>query len=269
MRNVTYCRDIADIHEALIALGEEGRRRIHAAEKLGDDADPSSVGPRLVILLEEINATMKQLTRYWDSIKEKGEPKVSPAIDALAEILFMGRAVRLNVLLVAQSATARALGGPEMRENLATRILARYTQNAWRMLVPEVHPAPKSTRHIGRAQVVLGGVAHGTQVMFMTDGEARAWAMAGPTPKSLLDAAPASPARPKMPEHAEHVAPAPLPSRRSEPAPAPLISPADQTPHTLSAAAPSAPAPAPAPVSAPAAAAATPAAIRGSLRRPR
>lgn len=203
--NVTYCRDIADIHEALIALGEEGRRRIHAAEKLGDDADASTVGPRLVILLEEINATMKQLTRYWDSIKEKGDPKVSPAVDALAEILFMGRAVRLNVLLVAQSATARALGGPEMRENFATRILARYTQNAWRMLVPEVHPAPKSTRHIGRAQVVLGGVAHGTQVMFMTDGEARAWAMSGPSPKSLLDSTPAPPVRPQMPEHAEHL----------------------------------------------------------------
>ncbi|MFK0296344.1 pRL2-11 [Streptomyces sp. NPDC090442] len=177
--NVNYCRDIADIHDALIALGAEGRRRIHAAEQLGDDADSSAVGPRVVILLEEINATMKQLTKYWERTREKDEPKSSPAVDALAEILFMGRAVRMHVLLVAQSATARALGGPEMRENFATRILARYTQNAWRMLVPEVHPAPKSTRHIGRAQVVLGGVAHETQVCFMTDAEARAWAMAG------------------------------------------------------------------------------------------
>ncbi|MFI0742468.1 pRL2-11 [Streptomyces sp. NPDC021100] len=179
VKNVTYCRDIEDIHEALIYLGAEGRRRIHAAEKLGDDADSSGVGPRLVILLEEINATMKQLTRYWEQVKEKGDPKISPAVDALAEILFMGRAVRLHVLLVAQSATARALGGPEMRENFATRILARYTQNAWKMLVPEVQPAPKSTRHVGRAQVVLGGVAHETQVLFMTDAEARAWALAG------------------------------------------------------------------------------------------
>ncbi|MFJ8676794.1 pRL2-11 [Streptomyces sp. NPDC093589] len=181
VKNVEYCRDIADIHDALIRLGAEGQRRIHAAEQLGDDSDPSEVGPRLVILLEEINATMKQLTRYWERIKEKGDPKVSPAVDALAEILFMGRAVRMHVLLVAQSATARALGGPEMRENFATRILARYTQNAWRMLVPEVQPAPKSTRHIGRAQVVLGGQSHETQVMFMSDGEARSWAMSGPS----------------------------------------------------------------------------------------
>ncbi|WP_245607662.1 pRL2-11 [Streptomyces prunicolor] len=182
VKNVEYCRDISDIHDALVRLGAEGQRRIHVAEHLGDDADPSEIGPRMVILLEEINATMKQLTRYWEKIKEKGDPKISPAVDALAEILFMGRAVRLHVLLVAQSATARALGGPEMRENFATRILARYTQNAWKMLVPEVQPAPKSTRHIGRAQVVLGGMAHETQVLFMTDAEARAWAMAGSAP---------------------------------------------------------------------------------------
>ncbi|MBC9729305.1 helicase HerA domain-containing protein [Streptomyces sp. TRM68367] len=179
---MTYCRDIADIHDALLALGQEGRRRIRLAEALGDDVlaeEPEKVGPRLVILLEEVNATMKQLARYWDRIRESGDPKTSPAIDALAEILFMGRQVRLHVLLVAQSATARALGGPEMREQFATRILSRYTLNAWRMLVPEVHPAPKPTRHTGRVQVVMGGVAHETQVLYLTDAEARAWAMSG------------------------------------------------------------------------------------------
>ncbi|MEV1040464.1 pRL2-11 [Streptomyces sp. NPDC050204] len=203
--NVNYCRDISDIHDALISLGAEGQRRIHAAEKLGEDADPASVGPRIVILLEEINATMKQLTRYWEKIKEKGDPKISPAVDALAEILFMGRAVRMHVLLVAQSATARALGGPEMRENFATRILARYTQNAWRMLVPEVQPAPKSTRHIGRAQVVLGGSAHETQVMFMSDREARDWAMAGAkSPAGAQENTPASQA-PSLPDEPVHL----------------------------------------------------------------
>ncbi|MER8091135.1 hypothetical protein ACFVZR_33805 [Streptomyces sp. NPDC058316] len=56
----------------------------------------------------------------------------------------MGRQVRLHVLLVAQSTTARAIGGPEMRENSSTRILVRYTLNAWRMLVPACHPGPRS-----------------------------------------------------------------------------------------------------------------------------
>ncbi|MFQ6147448.1 hypothetical protein ACLMNJ_30975 [Streptomyces seoulensis] len=35
---VTYCRDIADIHDQLIALGMEGRRRTRVADDLGIDA---------------------------------------------------------------------------------------------------------------------------------------------------------------------------------------------------------------------------------------
>ncbi|MFF8717359.1 pRL2-11 [Streptomyces sp. NPDC015184] len=185
---VTYCRDIADIHDQLIALGLEGRHRTRVADELGIDADPKAIGPRLLILLEEVNATMKQLTRYWEKTRESGDPKVSPAIDALNEILYMGRQLRMHVLLVAQSATARALGGPETREQFSTRILARYSLNAWRMLAPEIHPAPKPTKHPGRAQVVSGGTARETQVL-----EARQWATTdkkptadGPSPVQLL-----------------------------------------------------------------------------------
>ncbi|MFG3072153.1 helicase HerA domain-containing protein [[Kitasatospora] papulosa] len=183
--NVAYCRDIGDIHDALVYLGTEGHRRNIVVDDWEGEGD-APVGPRMAIILEEANATVSKLKRYWAaSRKAKGDefgpadPKESPAIDALREILFMGRAVRMHVFLVAQSATAAALGGPEVRECFATRILARYTRNAWNMLVPEVQPVPRSTRHIGRAQVVLGGVAHETQVVFYSDSEARGWATAG------------------------------------------------------------------------------------------
>lgn len=182
---VTYCKDIGEIHDALVAVGQMGHRRNLAVDEWTGEDEPD-VGPRLGILLEEANATITKLKRYWTSIRktradEEGpaDPKESPAIDALRETLFMGRAVKMHVLMVAQSATAAALGGPEVRECFATRILARYTINAWKMLVPEVSPIPRSTRHIGRAQVVLGGVAAETQVLFMTDTEAAEWAMSG------------------------------------------------------------------------------------------
>ncbi|MEV6332859.1 DUF87 domain-containing protein [Streptomyces sp. NPDC051909] len=219
---VTYCRDIADIHDALLHLGHEGQRRIRLAEELGDDvlaSEPEKVGPRIVILLEEINATMKQLARYWEKIRETGDPKTSPAVDALAEILFMGRQVRLHVLLVAQSATARALGGPEMRENFSTRILVRYTLNAWRMLVPEVHPAPKPTRHPGRVQVVLGGIARETQVLNLSEAEARAWAIAGAHATNMTAAATTVLSKPPAVEPQPNPAPTPPPTP-SQPVPA-------------------------------------------------
>jgi hypothetical protein len=107
---------VGPLHDALhqprgMAEQTDPRRR-RVADELGIDADPKAIGPRLLILLEEINATMKQLARYWEKTRESGDPKVSPAIDALNEILYMGRQLRMQVLLVAQSATARALGGP-------------------------------------------------------------------------------------------------------------------------------------------------------------
>ncbi|MFG2569227.1 pRL2-11 [Streptomyces sp. NPDC048567] len=179
---VTYCRDIGEIHDALVHLAQEGRRRLTLAEDLADDVlekEPWRVGPRIVILLEEVNATMAQLKRYWAKIRESGDSKTSPAIDALAEVLFMGRQVRLHVLLVAQSATAQAVGGPAMRENFSTRILVRYTLNAWRMLVPEVSPIPMASEHPGRVQVVTRGRAQETQVLNLSNAEAREWAMSG------------------------------------------------------------------------------------------
>ncbi|WP_103509013.1 pRL2-11 [Streptomyces sp. SM13] len=203
---VTYCADIADIHDQLIALGIEGRRRTRVADDLGIGADPKDIGPRLLILLEEVNATMKQLARYWEKTRESGDPKVSPAVDALNEILYVGRQLRMHVLLVAQSATARALGGPEVREQFFTRILARYSVNAWRMLAPEIHPAPKSTKHAGRAQVVTGGSATETQVLFFTEAEAHEWASTGKT----TTAEPQHPGLPEQPGPPLLHKPAPL-----------------------------------------------------------
>nr|WP_173309157.1 pRL2-11 [Streptomyces sp. 44414] len=155
LSGVAYHREIEDIHDALVALGEEGERRNRIVDAWEGDEGEAPVGPRMAILLEEANATIGKLKRYWASVRKTkadddgpADPKESPAIDALGEILFMGRAVKMHVLMVAQSATANALGGPEMRENFATRILARYTRNAWNMLVPGgPSPRPSRPRH--------------------------------------------------------------------------------------------------------------------------
>lgn len=173
---VTYHRTPAEIHDAIIELAKEGERRYDIIDDEGEDAD---VGIRIFLLLEEINATISKLQKYWDTLREPGDPKRSPAVDAIGDLLFMGRQCKIHVVCVAQSATARALGGPEMRECFATRILARYSLNAWKMLVPEVWPAPKASRHAGRVQVVLAGETTETQVIFMTEQEARALALEG------------------------------------------------------------------------------------------
>lgn len=175
--NVTYCRSIEEIHDALIWAAEEGERRNLLVDEQGEDATAEL--PRIVIIAEEMNATITRLQRYWDTIREKGDRKTSPAVEALGEVLFMGRAVKENVIAVAQMMTARTLGGPEARENFAVRILARYTRNAWNMLVPEIQPMPRSSRHAGRVQVCIAGQATETQVLFPSEAEAREWGQGG------------------------------------------------------------------------------------------
>jgi len=177
---VTYCRTPERMHEGLMRLDDLAKERNGQAWDKPDDWDP---GPRVLVIAEELNATIGQLADYWSDIREKGEPKTSPAIKALKNLLFMGRSAKINVLAIAQMLTARAIGGPEARENFGIRCLARYTANAWKMLVPEAAYRVAS-RVLGRWQVVVAGVATETQVCYLTPAQARKLARAGHVTKT-------------------------------------------------------------------------------------
>ncbi|MFJ2884299.1 pRL2-11 [Streptomyces sp. NPDC087272] len=182
--NVLYVRSVQDAHEVLVGLAEEGNRRMEISEenvyRQMRDEEPIPMGPRILLIVEEANTMRKRLSKWWAKNKpEDDKSKESPAVEGLGEVLFMGRSQRMHAFMIGQSLTAQTVGGPEMREAFTARILARYTQNAWRMLVPEVSPIPKASRHSGRVQVVLAGQAHETQVLFMSDAEARDWATSG------------------------------------------------------------------------------------------
>lgn len=172
LAGVHYARTVEEIHDAIIAVYQEGMQRYDVIEAAEAD-DYVYEGPRLILLMEEMNATISKLNTYWAKIREPKEPRLSPAIEAFNDILFMGRQAKIHVIAVGQLMTAKALGGPEARECFSTRVLARYSVNAWKMLVPEVWPAPKKTRHPGRVQVVIAGEAFETQVIFATEKDAK------------------------------------------------------------------------------------------------
>lgn len=167
---VDYCTQPNQMHNALLSLAAMADRRNTQAFREADDWNP---GPRYLVICEELNATIGQLANFWAGVREKSDPKKSPAIAALADLLFMGRSAKVNVLAIAQMLTARAIGGPEARENFGIRCLARYTANAWKMLVPEA-AMPRASRTLGRWQVVIGGVATEVQVAYLTGAQARA-----------------------------------------------------------------------------------------------
>lgn len=91
---------------------------------------------------------------------------MSPALTALANLANMGREMRVHILLAGQSVTAKATGGAEGRESFGGRALARATSNQWRMLAPQIRPAPVKRNEPGRWHLVVGDILREYQAPF-------------------------------------------------------------------------------------------------------
>jgi len=169
---VTYRADLADIHDALVGLRSELQRRIDHVDQHGDTDDL----PRLTVVFERADHTLRQLARYWDTVRQEDDPKTSPAVDALHELLFAGREIRIHVLFDGYP-TARSLGQGG-HEQFHTMVLGRVSTSTYNRLAPQIGTAPKSSTHPGRFHVVQGLTAHQTQVLLLTEAEAAAWVAA-------------------------------------------------------------------------------------------
>jgi hypothetical protein len=178
--NVAIARRPHEIHAALMWLGREVERRNEVA-LAGADLDGNVhavVGPRLIVVGEELNATVAKLRTYWRQIRENSDPVRSPALDALDSASFMGRQVLTNIVYIGQRLSVKASGGDgDARENIGVLAFGRYSASNWKMLAGD-HPMPPKSLAPGRIQVVTDRVRE-TQGAFMSAGEARALATAG------------------------------------------------------------------------------------------
>ena len=177
--NVAYARTTADLHNAAVWLGVELQRRTEVADRyvnakgdiLGD------VGPTLWIIAEELNLAVPRLKQYWASIRDKEDPKRSPALDGLAAVSFAGRAVRMHLIVIGQMLTAASLGGGDVRENIGVRMMARYTANSWKMQTDLPMPPPSDVP--GRVQIIASGTVREAQVPLMDFEQCRELAVSG------------------------------------------------------------------------------------------
>lgn len=184
---VVYLSSIPDIHNGLILLAWEALRRGQLVLQHDDDNSEPDVGPRILVVVEEVNATFRKLGRYWTQIRPQNAPKESPAVEAYEDVVFTGRHVKQNMLIVGQSGTTRHMGGPEIRENLqGGLILAGWSHNSWRMLVGPDIRVPKPSLKPGLVQFVRNRVPRETQVLFFSDpkygnkdSELCRWALSG------------------------------------------------------------------------------------------
>ena len=177
--NVAYARTTEALHNAMVWLGVELQRRTEVADRhvnargdiLGD------VGPTLWIIAEELNLATPRLKQYWASIRDKEDPKRSPALDGLAALSFAGRAVRMHLIVIGQMLTAATLGGGDVRENIGVRMLARYTANSWKMQTDLPMPPPSDVP--GRVQIIASGTVREAQVPLMDMEQCRELAVSG------------------------------------------------------------------------------------------
>lgn len=179
LAGVRYAREIGEIHDTALWLGEEMMRRKRAWRDITLDDMENGRAPRfkrLVIVCEEWSSTTDELRDYWTDIRASSDPRRSPAIKAMSQVLNMGRALRMNVLMVAQRAEANAVGTGAMREQFPCKILIdRFSPQTWNILASDCGPPRPGTSHAGRAQVCLGSVATEVQLMFITERQAQNW----------------------------------------------------------------------------------------------
>ena len=185
MPNVSYAGTTEQIHLTLLWLaGEAAERKKRGLEYIRMDGTMAGdVGPVIFVVAEELNATIIQLKAYWKSIDGTGE---SPAVEALREMLFTGRQLKIHFLLIAQKLTVAALGGKDSaaRENCAGIVMGgSASAPSWKMLAEDVErPAKQSVR--GRHFVVDHGNVTLCQVAYLNPAgqagpEARQLALAG------------------------------------------------------------------------------------------
>jgi hypothetical protein len=160
---VLYASESEELHEALVWLDAELLRRARFVSKGGN---PGALVP-IVAVLEEMNGASNRLRAYWREIKATGDPMMSPALTALGNLSSMGRELRMHILMAGQSLTGKATAGAENRENFGARFLARATANQWKMLAPQIKPAPVKRQRAGRWHLVVGDRLAEFQAPFM------------------------------------------------------------------------------------------------------
>lgn len=180
--NVAYLSSPAELHAGMVWLGAELQRRTQVARRAvtASGSLRGDVGPRLIVVAEELNMASAMLRQYWADVREKDDPKRSPAFTGFGAVSFAGRALKMHLFLIAQMATAEVTGSRDssVKSNVGVWAMARYGAPGWRTAVGDV-PMPPSPDHPGRIQLAVARGVHEVQVPLLDTELARELALSG------------------------------------------------------------------------------------------
>jgi len=183
---VEFYTDTESVHEALISLEEERTRRSKVAHQAKRFKRPMPHFQRTLVVMEELNTGTPWLVNHWKRLRKlikeaEGEeqPLTSPAVSSIAGLVNAGRAQRMNCAAVAQRFDAKVIGGGDVRSSFMIRALARFGEDARRMLIPTVDPKPRSSNHPGRMVLAAESTSKVVQAALLTPEETQEWALGG------------------------------------------------------------------------------------------
>lgn len=157
---VHYADTTELIGSALVNLGRELHRR-NQVVKSGE----GEVGPRIVVIFEETNATLSQLK----VLDRRNVPGGYGALDAFSDVMFMGRSVRMHVVAFAQLASYRSGLTADLLENFGTKVLIGPSPQAWRWLASDCGAFRTPASVVGRGVVCRGGKACEVQLVHLPE----------------------------------------------------------------------------------------------------
>lgn len=170
-----YCTEPAMLHDTIIWLDEELRRRGRASQTSEGEF------PRIVVLLEERNSMQTLLREHWYSVRPTGAPMRSPALSALDRLASQGRSLGINVVLAAQETAQVHIGSRSSYGAFA--VAGRMPQNAWRMILGAGGKKPPISARPGRFGYIVAGEATVFQAAYpdlkQHGGRLTEWALGG------------------------------------------------------------------------------------------
>jgi hypothetical protein len=162
------------INTVLCLLEQELEWRIAARE-----ADRRMQFRRLDIVIEEGNSFPGRMEGWWKKSGGRGDV---PGLLARDQVIYMGREYGMHVHYAAQQADATVFAkeqGSSQRVNFGLRMLAGYEKTTWGMLAYG-HPwQPEPDGPVGIWTSVTTRGVDVVRVPWMTDEEARRWALRG------------------------------------------------------------------------------------------
>jgi hypothetical protein len=162
---VDYAVEIHQIANVLVSVAAEVRRRMRVIDDFAGPVSEAPVGPRIVIIAEELNSMMEELKEFDKTLPRRGVYRPS---QAFGDILNLGRAAKVHVIGFGQYLDSTVIP-KRWRESFGFKALIKHTPDSWNMLAWQVGYCPPAPQHKGRGFVVTGERAIMTQFLYITE----------------------------------------------------------------------------------------------------